>query len=216
MRQHANLKPETRNSKLAAFILAGGKSSRMGGGKDKASLRLAGQTLLEIMRAKAGTLTDRVFIVGGKQKFGPAAIEDAFPNRGPLAGIHAALRSSPADLNLMLAVDLPFIEPAFLQYLASQAETSPAVVTVPRTAAGWQPLCAIYRRSFADAAEQALTAGRNKIDALFSAIPLRVIDEQELKRASFSPEIFANLNTPEDFGEAKERFARSEEGSAKR
>ena len=182
----------------------------MGGpDKDKASLKLAGKTLLEIMREKASGISDRVFIVGSKQKFGPAAIEDVFPNRGPLAGIHAALRNSPAELNLMLAVDLPFIEPAFLRYLASRAEASQAVVTIPRTTAGWQPLCAIYRCSFADAAEQALAAGRNKIDALFSDLPLRVIDEQELEEAGFSADIFANLNTPEDLAQAEKRFVKS-------
>lgn len=204
-------KRETRNEKpsgVAAYILAGGKSSRMGG-KDKASLKLGDKTLLEIMRAKAQSISDRVFIVGSKQKFGPAAIEDLFPNRGPLAGIHAALHSSPTELNLMLAVDLPFVEPAFLRYLVLQAESSQAVVTIPRTAARWQPLCAIYRRIFADSAEKALAAGRNKIDTLFSEIPLRMIDEQELNQAGFSSEIFANLNTPEEFA-AAERFAKSE------
>ena len=198
-------KRETRNEKpggVAVHILAGGKSSRMGG-NDKASLKLAGQTLLEVMRAKAQAISDKIFIVGSKQKFGAAAIEDVFPNRGPLGGIHAALRSSPSELNFMLAVDLPFIEPAFLQYLLKQAQAAQAIVTVPRTAAGWQPLSAIYRRSFADAAEHALTAGRNKIDALFTSVSLRVIEEEELRRAGFSPEIFVNLNTPEDFAAAE-------------
>ena len=203
-----NSKLETRNSKPAAFILAGGKSSRMGG-KDKASLTLAGQTLLEVMRAKAQAISDKIFIVGSQQKFGAAAIEDVFPNRGPLGGIHAALRNSQAELNLMLAVDLPFIEPSFLRYLVEQAEASQAIVTVPRTAAGWQPLCAVYRRSFADLAEQAVAAGRNKIDALFAGLSLRVIDEAELKQAGFSSEIFVNVNTPEDFASAERSISKS-------
>jgi molybdopterin-guanine dinucleotide biosynthesis protein A len=109
----------------------------------------------------------------------------------------------------MLAVDLPFIEPSFLRYLVEQAEASQAIVTVPRTAAGWQPLCAVYRRSFADLAEQAVAAGRNKIDALFAGLSLRVIDEAELKQAGFSPEIFVNVNTPEDFASAERSISKS-------
>ena len=41
------------------------------------------------------------------------------------------------------------------------------MVTVPRAAGNWQPLCAIYRTPFADIAETALHQGRNKIDPLY-------------------------------------------------
>jgi molybdopterin-guanine dinucleotide biosynthesis protein A len=63
---------------------------------------------------------------------------------------------------------------------------------------GFQPLCAIYRRSFAVLAEEALRAGKYKIDALFAVVTTRVIEEEELRAAGFSPRLFANLNTPED------------------
>ncbi len=70
------------------------------------------------------------------------------------------LRST--ELNLMLAVDMPFVSSAFLEYLITQARGAPdAVAIVPRGDGGWQPLCAIYRREFADVAEHAL-AGRTK------------------------------------------------------
>ena len=65
-------------------------------------------------------------------------------------------------------------------------------------AGGWQPLCAVYRRSFAEGAETALRAGHNKIDRLFDLLEIRVIDEDELVGAGFSPDIFRNLNTPEE------------------
>ena len=103
------------------------------------------------------------------------------------------------DLNLMLAVDMPFVSTAFLKYLISQARsTLGAAVIVPRTGERWQPLCAVYRREFADAAETALLAGQNKIDLLFTAIKTRVIEEEELKRDGFSLDLFRNLNTPEE------------------
>ncbi|MFI5176824.1 MAG: molybdenum cofactor guanylyltransferase, partial [Terriglobia bacterium] len=62
----------------------------------------------------------------------------------------------------------------------------------------FQPLCAVYRRAFATAAEQALKAGKNKIDALFATIPIRVVEGEELASAGFSDQVFLNLNTPED------------------
>jgi phospholipid/cholesterol/gamma-HCH transport system ATP-binding protein len=184
---------------LTAFVLAGGKSSRMGG--DKAFVSLDGQTLLARVLALAHSVATDVRIVGDPAKFSSFApvVEDVFPDCGPLGGIHAALRASPADLNLILAVDTPFVSLALLQYLITRAKSSPAaMVTVVRASGGWQPLCAVYRREFADAAEKALEAGRYKVDALFTAAQTQVIEEDELKAAGFSLSMFRNLNTPEE------------------
>jgi molybdopterin-guanine dinucleotide biosynthesis protein A len=75
---------------------------------------------------------------------------------------------------------------------------------VARAAGGFQPLCAVYRRSFADTAENALRAGHYKIDTLFTPASTQVIEEAELEASGFSPRIFRNLNTPEELAEAHE------------
>jgi molybdopterin-guanine dinucleotide biosynthesis protein A len=192
---------------LAAFILAGGKSTRMG--TDKAFVDYEGRTLVERALDLARSVTSEVCIVGSREKFAPFApvVEDIFQECGPLGGIHAALRASAAELNLMLAVDTPFVSRAFLQYLINQARGAPeAVVVVPRVDGGWQPLCAVYRREFADAAENALRTGRNRIDRLFDEVRTRVIEQKELEGAGFSLAIFRNLNTPEELEKEKSRF----------
>jgi molybdenum cofactor guanylyltransferase len=79
------------------------------------------------------------------------------------------------------------------------------VVTVPRAGGGLQPLCAVYRRAFADVAERSLREGRNKIDRLFDEVETRVVGEEELSQAGFSGEMFRNLNTPEEWEEAKSK-----------
>jgi molybdenum cofactor guanylyltransferase len=133
-------------------------------------------------------------------------VEDVICDCGPLGGIHAALQASPSELNLVLAVDVPFVSWAFLQYLIKQARgASEAAVVVPRGEEGWQPLCAIYRREFGGVAERALRAGRNKIDRLFDEVQMRVLEQEELEDAGFSPAIFRNLNTPEELEAEKRR-----------
>lgn len=186
----------TENSRMG-FILAGGQGSRMGA--DKAFLNFGGCTLLERAIAVLRRVCD-VAIVGDPAKFSPygTVIEDAYPGRGPLAGIHAALMHSSAELNLMLAVDMPLVSTDLLAFLFASAARTSALVTVPHSARGFQPLCAVYRRPFATAAEQALKAGKNKVDALFAAIPVRVIEGADLASAGFSDQVFLNLNTPED------------------
>ncbi len=191
-----------RVSGVAAFVLAGGKSMRMGA--DKAFLTLDGCTLLQRALELARSVTGDVTIVGDAAKFAAFApvVEDVFRGCGPLAGIHAALRSLRAELNLTLAVDVPFVTRELLAFLVTRARNAAASVTVPRIGGGWQPLCAVYRREFADAAEKALRAGRNKIDTLFTEVQVQTISEQELEAVGFSAKMFRNLNTLEELAEA--------------
>lgn len=191
---------------LTAFVLAGGKSARMG--SDKAFLELAGRSLLARSLELASAITPDVRIVGDPEKFAAsgAVVPDIYPGRGPLGGIHAALSTTSTDFNLILAVDLPFLEPRFLSYLTAEAQSSDTVVTVPSAGGHLHPLCAVYRQPFCTVAERALLQGRNKLDALFSEVPVRIIAEAELAAAGFDVSIFRNLNTSEDWEQAKQHF----------
>lgn len=192
---------------LTAFVLAGGKSTRMG--RDKAFLPWADGTLLSHALKLLAAVTTDVRIVGDQQKFAGlgTVIEDIYRDRGPLGGIHAALSSTTTNLNLMLAVDLPLIEARFLQFLVARAEDTDAVVTVPRVDGISQPLCAVYRREFAPTAEQALQAGKNKIDALFAKVKTQIIEPDDFIHAGFAAAMFRNLNTPEEWQEEQRRFS---------
>ena len=191
---------------VSAFILAGGKSTRMG--TDKAFVDYEGRTLVARALDLARSVASGVWIVGSREKFAGLApvVEDVFCDYGPLGGIHAALQTSPTELNLLLAVDMPFVSRAFLQYLITQARSAPdAEVIVPRSDGRRQPLCAIYRRQFAAVAERALRGRQNRIDRLFEELRTRVIEQEELEGAGFSSATFRNLNTPEELEAEKRR-----------
>ncbi len=193
-------------SSVAAYVLAGGQSSRMGA--DKAFLELAGKPLIARTVELARDVTDQVAIVGDPQKlsaYGPV-VSDIFRGCGPLGGIHAALANSDFDLNVILAVDLPFLTSRFLKLLIGDAQVSGATVTVPSTRGYFHPLCAVYRKQFAETTEHALKLGKNKIDALFREVELRVISEEELAGNGFDELILRNVNTPDDWEQAKSEF----------
>jgi molybdopterin-guanine dinucleotide biosynthesis protein A len=194
---------DERVNSVTAFVLAGGKSMRMGA--DKALLEIGGVPLLSHALKLAGSVTSEVRIVGSTEKFAAfgLVVEDVYRDRGPLGGIHAALSSAATDISLMLAVDMPFVRQVFLEYLILRARESSATVTVPRSYGGFQPLCAVYRREFGAVAETALRSGKNKIDSLFGEVSIRIIEEDELRRAAFRSEMFRNLNTAEEWDKAK-------------
>jgi molybdenum cofactor guanylyltransferase len=174
-------------------------------GRDKAFLRWGEETLLSQALRTASSVAEEVRIVGDASKFAAFGqiVEDVYRDRGPLGAIHAALSMTTTELNLILAVDLPFVGAKFLEYLLVRAQESGATVTVPRAGSGLQPLCAVYRRGFAEMAEQSLREGKNRIDLLFADVATCVIEENDLAQAGFSAGMFRNLNTPKEFEAAQ-------------
>ena len=170
-------------------------------GCDKALLEFRGLPLLRHAMNIAGSVSQDVRIVGDLAKYGVfgQVVSDVYSERGPLGGIHAALASSGSDLNLILATDLPFLEPGLLHYLIAAAQNTKALVTVPQIGRYFEPLCAVYRKQFAEVARAALSEGKNKVDALFAPPTTCVISEQEILAAGFNSTMFRNLNTPEDW-----------------
>ncbi|MCU1255797.1 MAG: molybdenum cofactor guanylyltransferase [Candidatus Angelobacter sp.] len=198
------------HSQLSGFVLAGGKSTRMG--QDKAALTLNGLTLLQHALAALREVCRDVAILGKHELYGTLApvYEDIFPGCGPLGGIHAALSNSKTQFNLIIAVDTPFLAPKFLSYLVDKAIASGAVVTTPEIDDYTQPLCTIYSLDFHSIAEHALRLGNYKIVPLFPKGRTLIIKEAELRQFAFVADMFENLNTPEDLARARRRFSRQD------
>jgi molybdopterin-guanine dinucleotide biosynthesis protein A len=194
---------DLRVREFTAFVLAGGKSTRMG--TDKAFLDFRGKTLLQRALDTLRSLTPEVMIVGERNKYVAFApvVEDVFRARGPLGGIHAALAATATDLNLLLAVDLPFVQKSLLSFLLNKAAQTDALAVVPRTDGYFQTLCAIFRKDFGQVAEESLQRGENKIDAVFERVKVMIVEEDELARRGFPSRMFSNLNTPQELQRAK-------------
>jgi molybdopterin-guanine dinucleotide biosynthesis protein A len=178
-------------------------------GQDKAFLQLGDTSLLERAVATAQQVCDPVVLVGDRERLGKygVVVEDQYYGQGPLAGIQAALTSEFAsEWNVILAVDTPAVPAALLESLLQTARKSQCVIAVPRVTGYTQPLCAAYRREFAETAQAALQEGRNKIDPLFATVPTRVVEETELLAAGFRPDMFDNVNTPEDWERMQRRM----------
>src|SRR5580700_6840876 len=106
------------NSNRSAWILVGGRSSRMGA--DKARADSGGRALALRVADKAALVCGTVSLVGDPAEYGDLGlpvIADRFPGQGPLAGIEAALAASPCEANLILACDIPAVREDLLEEL---------------------------------------------------------------------------------------------------
>lgn len=196
---------------VAGFILAGGESSRMG--RDKALLELGGVPLLartaRLVEAVAGPPT----VVGGAgecRALGLRVIADEWPGAGPLGGIATALGASSAPWNLIVACDLPHLTQAWLAYLVERALASQGDAVLPMSARGAEPLCAMYHQRCAPAIRAALAQGIRKVTDGLQSVLVEMIGPLEWKGFDSEGLLFKNMNSPEDYEEARARLGERE------
>ncbi len=178
----------------AAFILVGGRSSRMG--SDKALLSFRGGTLVEHVMAQVHGVISNITLIGDNKRYvnlGYPVIKDSFLGCGPLAGVHASLHSTICEWNLILACDMPEITPEFLSQLMERAESGCADAVIPVPLGGVpEPLCAAYRRRCVDVIANALRDGVRKVTDGLAGLE---IDYWSVPHSHF----FRNLNTPQEW-----------------
>jgi molybdenum cofactor guanylyltransferase len=196
------------------FVLAGGRSTRMG--QDKALLRLGGQLLLDLalekLRALPLAAPPRIAATRTELVSHGAVIADLHPGCGPLSGMEAALAASSQPLNVFLPVDTPLLPAQFLRWMLERAQITGALATVPRINGRPQPLCAVYQQVLLGPIRAALLAGDYKVMPVINAAcrqrqSIDVFDVEGV--ASAEPDIYSfsvlplyrwfhNCNTPED------------------
>jgi molybdopterin-guanine dinucleotide biosynthesis protein A len=183
-------------------------------GQDKSLLFLGGRLLIDHAMRRFKTFQCDIFIVGPKARFNAfgRVVEDDYTDKGPLAGIHAALKRSETEFNLISAVDVPLIPATFFELVLDAMRHSDAEVIVPKAAGGIHPLCGVYRKSFVSTAESALKANRLKIDEVIRSRPHQIYEAEE---NGFTTEQFLNVNSPADLDEAERLYADAQARAAK-
>ena len=199
---------------IQGFVLAGGKSSRMG--QDKARLEIEGKPLVlraaELLRPFVRTVT----LLGPPDRYGNLGfpvLVDQWPEQGPLAAVYTGLVHTSAEWNIFFACDLPLLSGRFIQLLAKRIWTSQADAVVPRTEDGWQPLCAAYHSRCRPAFVRALEENRRSMIGMLGEIRVETITLGEMAAAGLCAEEFANMNTPDDWARIADLSKRSTKSS---
>jgi molybdenum cofactor guanylyltransferase len=159
----------TADGDALGFVLAGGRSSRMG--RDKALVELAGAPLLwHALRTfrEAGL---EASIAGGQAELADSAplVADCWPGTGPLGGICSALAASEARWSVFLPIDMPFLPANLLLCLLSHAAITGRLITIASVGGFAESFPVVIDHAALPVLELELAAGRNGCFRAFQA-----------------------------------------------
>jgi molybdopterin-guanine dinucleotide biosynthesis protein A len=200
------------SERVVGILLAGGRSSRMGGG-DKCLRLLGGKPILaHIIERLTPQVSDIIINANGEAsrfaRFGLPVVPDSVAGfAGPLAGIHAGLEWIKANrpdsrYGVTVATDTPFLPLDLVQrFLAEQAQRPSLVVA--RSAEGTHPVVGLWPVALAGDIERSLQQGMRKVGGW--------TEQHGAVEVSFLPveiggrpiDPFFNINRPEDLAEAE-------------
>lgn len=185
-------------------VLAGGRGSRLGGGK--ATIELAGRPLIDYPLAALAEAGLGTIVVAKRSSALPdpiaaeIVVEPDQPTH-PLAGIVAALRHVGRPL-VVLGCDFPFVPPELLRELADAPE--PLVVPAPGDEP--QPLVARWSPQLLPRLEAAL-AREEPLRRSVAELAPRLLGDAELARFGDPDRIFLNVNSEADRRAAERAIA---------
>ena len=194
-----------RSNETTGIILAGGSSSRMG--KNKALLPLPGNHAVTFIEHLASILVEccvETLIVARELDHTPGyafpdvrVTFDRTPDIGPLMGLYSGLSAINTARALVIAVDLPFVQPALLSFLLSEPLTADTLL-VPLVHDVPQVMLAVYPRSFVPIVKKQLERGRRDLRCLLEVAPVQFVEEARLREVDPQLRSFVNINTPEE------------------
>lgn len=195
---------------ILGVVLAGGLARRLGG-RDKALVRLGGETLLARAAARLAPQCPAGLVVsanGDADRLATAlpVLPDPLPDRpGPLAGLLAALdfaaRRPDVALVLTSAVDVPFVPADLARRLAAARSETGAAVACAASGGRLHPVQALWPVTLRDDLRRALAAGERRVEAFARRHGLVSV---AWRAEPHDP--FHNVNTAGDLADAERRL----------
>ncbi|OGQ98237.1 MAG: hypothetical protein A2505_10590 [Deltaproteobacteria bacterium RIFOXYD12_FULL_55_16] len=185
-------------AQVAGVILAGGKSSRFG--SNKALALHQGAALIQGIALKlAGLFPETLLITNTPEDYAfldwPMAA-DQYPGCGPLAGIHAALRTISQPRAFVCGCDMPRLNQDLIRFLCGLPGDHE--LALPWLPEGPEPLYAVYSKKALPVMEENLAHNQCKIGSLYERLRLRKVTGEEILQVLPDLTTFANINHQHD------------------
>jgi NADH-quinone oxidoreductase subunit E len=191
-------------SDITGVVLAGGTNSRYGG-KVKANEIIGGERIISsILKTIRPIFGEIILVTNTPEEFaditGCIITCDQFLKKGPLGGIHAAMKASSKDAIFVFAGDMPFLNSDLIKSQISYFLSGPADAVIPMMKGNIEPLHALYRTNLVNQLGNFLNEGTdNMIRTFLKELSFRYF---EVPDSAMLARSFTNINTPYDLQSA--------------
>jgi molybdopterin-guanine dinucleotide biosynthesis protein A len=196
---------------ITGIILAGGKSTRMG--ENKSFLILNGKPAIQNTVDLMKSVFSQVILISNEpdlyEFLGVSQHVDIYKNVGPIAGIHSGLTNSHTRKSFIISCDIPLMTGRMIESIINYP--SEADIVVPKADGFIQQLCGIYSNTVLPIIKELIEASiesenreiqqtkrKCKIHQLIHLTKTTIIENTE-DMDGYHPEIFYNMNNPEDY-----------------
>ena len=194
-----------RSDKVTGLVLAGGRARRMAG-RDKGLIELAGRPMVHWVVQRLVPQTSSVLISANRNfdryaDFGCEVIQDVNDGfLGPLAGISAGLTRTTTPWLVTVPCDSPLLAADLVARLSAAVAENHSGIAVAHDSIRLQPVFSLIHRDLAPDLIDFLHTGGRKIDLW--------LDRNVWAQVDFSdhPDMFLNINTPEELVELEKRL----------
>lgn len=180
---------------INAYILAGGKSSRMG--SDKGLMLVHNKSLIEYVITTIKPLTNRIYIVTDNddyKKFNLELVPDSIKDIGPAGGIYSALQHCQTSHCVLLSCDMPFVNLKAIDFLIQLSNDFD--ITVPVFKGKLEPMLGVYSKNCLSSWGKLIQEKKYKLQEIFTNFNTQLLDVTN--NSLFDDTFFMNVNSPED------------------
>ena len=184
-------------AKITGVVLAGVRARRMGG-CDKGLIPFAGQPLIKFAISSLLSITDQIVINANRNlanygEFGyPVISDDTDTFDGPLAGMLSVMSRCKTRYMLTVPCDCPMMGEKSLARMVKSLKAGQADCYVAYDGKRLHPVFLLIDCRLAESLETYLKSGKRKIDSWLNQHNVVLVDYRD------SPEVFLNINTPEE------------------
>jgi molybdopterin-guanine dinucleotide biosynthesis protein A len=201
------------NLDIGYIILAGGKSKRLG--RNKINEVIGGITLLNRVVNVLSAFNGEIILVTAEDSSLPdtftyakiSKVQDLYPGKGMIGGIITGLSASKNFYNLVVAADMPFLNPVLIRYMISNAKGNDLVAYKNQNEL--EPLHAIYTKNCLPILEEIMLKDR-RIFELLGQVKVRYLSPAEINQYDPKKISFFNVNTESDLRIANEIAAKED------
>jgi len=196
---------EETSNEVTGLILAGGMARRMEG-RDKGLIPFRGVAIAQGIARQLNTQCGSICINANRntaeyEKFGYTVFPDQLPDyQGPLSGMLTGLNHIATPWMITTPCDGPFVATDYVSRMRSAVDSSGYCIAVASCHDRLQPVYAMINRSIKQSLELFLESGERKIDKWYQQHEYSVVDFSD------SPEMFENINTPEQLQALETEF----------